>query len=294
MFVIYVNLRLSVEERIGLAMKHSGVAITITSVTDLLAFGIGASSILPALGTFCVYSALGIFAVFINMASFFLAWLVIDQHRIDDRRDAILCCWKKTSSWSPNKCSQKSFLDLGFTKYAEVVDKVFFKVVVLILTAGLFGSSCYGVSQLESKFDFVDWFPQGSYLAEYLRAGRKHFPDNGIQGKVYIVDIPDIEQKLPKLYQLTREVGNVPDLKDNKVQSFLPHFFYWMSTEEINFVSKTFSNKEIRTYLKEFLCSEGFIWTKDVYFVGNVKLNCKAMKEPPQIRMLTFGYQHKE
>ena len=39
-------------ERFGLTMKHAGVAITITSVTDLLAFGVGASSSLPALRSF--------------------------------------------------------------------------------------------------------------------------------------------------------------------------------------------------------------------------------------------------
>ena len=31
----------SLPERFGYALKHAGVAITITSVTDLLAFGIG-------------------------------------------------------------------------------------------------------------------------------------------------------------------------------------------------------------------------------------------------------------
>ena len=37
-------------------MKHAGVAITMTSVTDLLAFGIGSSSTLLALSSFCVYA----------------------------------------------------------------------------------------------------------------------------------------------------------------------------------------------------------------------------------------------
>ena len=35
--------------KLGLTMKHAGVAITITSVTDLLAFAIGATTVLPAL-----------------------------------------------------------------------------------------------------------------------------------------------------------------------------------------------------------------------------------------------------
>ncbi|GAB1610710.1 hypothetical protein Ahia01_001357400, partial [Argonauta hians] len=33
-----------VEEQIGLTMKHAGVSVTITTLTDILAFGIGATS----------------------------------------------------------------------------------------------------------------------------------------------------------------------------------------------------------------------------------------------------------
>ena len=54
----------SVEDRIGATMAHAGVAITITSVTNFIAFGIGASSSLPALRSFCVYASLGILIIF--------------------------------------------------------------------------------------------------------------------------------------------------------------------------------------------------------------------------------------
>ena len=103
-------------------MKHAGVAITITSVTDLLAFGIGATSVLPALGSFCTYASIGIFSIYLNMASFFLALLVIDQRRIDDRRDAIFCCWKKDENWTANKCSQKSYMDICFRLYSNIIE----------------------------------------------------------------------------------------------------------------------------------------------------------------------------
>lgn len=35
----------SVEDRIALAMKHAGVAITITSLTDVIVFALGATSV---------------------------------------------------------------------------------------------------------------------------------------------------------------------------------------------------------------------------------------------------------
>ena len=36
---------LSLPERMGLAMKHAGVSVTVTSITDILAFGIGACTV---------------------------------------------------------------------------------------------------------------------------------------------------------------------------------------------------------------------------------------------------------
>jgi len=40
---------LELEDRISVALSHAGVAITITSLTDFIAFSIGATTSLPAL-----------------------------------------------------------------------------------------------------------------------------------------------------------------------------------------------------------------------------------------------------
>ena len=37
---------LALEDKFGLAMQHAGVAITITSLTDFLAFAIGATTVM--------------------------------------------------------------------------------------------------------------------------------------------------------------------------------------------------------------------------------------------------------
>ena len=55
---------LGVVERVGRTMQQAGVAITVTSVTDFIAFGIGATTQLPALRSFCMYAAIGILTIF--------------------------------------------------------------------------------------------------------------------------------------------------------------------------------------------------------------------------------------
>ena len=37
--------KLPLEERMALALKHAGVSITVTSITDIVAFGIGGSTV---------------------------------------------------------------------------------------------------------------------------------------------------------------------------------------------------------------------------------------------------------
>jgi hypothetical protein len=49
---------------IGKTLSRSGVSITITSVTDVVAFAVGGSTVLPALRSFCFFAAVGILAVY--------------------------------------------------------------------------------------------------------------------------------------------------------------------------------------------------------------------------------------
>lgn len=46
----------TIKDRMKFMMKKSGVAITITSITDLLAFTIGATSVFVSIRTFCIYT----------------------------------------------------------------------------------------------------------------------------------------------------------------------------------------------------------------------------------------------
>ena len=46
----------SVSDRISFMMRTSGIAITITSITDFLAFSIGASSVFISVRNFCIYT----------------------------------------------------------------------------------------------------------------------------------------------------------------------------------------------------------------------------------------------
>ena len=75
-------------------MRHAGGSIFVTSLTDCLAFGIGGFSVLPTLKNIFLYSCVGVFMLFIYMTTFFVGCVVLDQKRVNDRRDGCFCCLK--------------------------------------------------------------------------------------------------------------------------------------------------------------------------------------------------------
>ena len=50
---------------ISVTMRRAGVAITVTSLTDFLAFAIGGTTVLPALRSFCIFCAVGLIVVYL-------------------------------------------------------------------------------------------------------------------------------------------------------------------------------------------------------------------------------------
>ena len=52
-------------KNMALTMARAGVSITVTTLTDVAAFGVGTIAILPALKHFCVSSAIAIAAIYL-------------------------------------------------------------------------------------------------------------------------------------------------------------------------------------------------------------------------------------
>ena len=95
MFVIcnavdQTDLKLSAKERIREAMSHAGPSITITSLTNILAFLFGGLNSLTALRSFCLFAASSIFMLYGCVMTVFLAVCVWDTERVARKKGE--CC----------------------------------------------------------------------------------------------------------------------------------------------------------------------------------------------------------
>nr|CEL72980.1 TPA: Patched family domain containing protein [Toxoplasma gondii VEG] len=79
------------EERCIQALRISGLGISITTLTNLISFGVGAFSAYMSIRNFCVYSAMALFMGYVFVLTFFFPTLCIDARREECARVCPFC-----------------------------------------------------------------------------------------------------------------------------------------------------------------------------------------------------------
>ncbi|XP_013382604.1 protein patched homolog 1 [Lingula anatina] len=210
-------------DRVGLMLKHAGVAITVTSITDFVAFAIGATTILPALRSFCIFAALGILGLYIFQATFFVACHTINERRVEAVRNACCCCYPHRN-YKPNQCSQKGLMAAFFKKYyASFLLKLPVKIIVLVATLGLLGVNVYGLINLKQDFDFNWFIPSDSYASKYTKNMEKFFPSDGASASIYFGEI-DYYRNFSYLEEAYTKMSNSEYTYEGTVNSFFEDF----------------------------------------------------------------------
>ena len=219
-------------DKFGMTMKHAGVAITITSVTDLLAFAIGASTAIPSLTSFCIYASFGILFIYFYQTTFFLAWFSLDERRLQDSRDACICCWKR-ENWEPNDCSQNSVMTKLFSKFGDLLSIFAVKIIVIIMTLVILGFGIWGAVTIEINFDYKSFIEEGSYLRNFFESNEQFFPGDGISGKIYFTDL-NYTEDLNAMDLLIKDLANQDmkaKIKQGSIISWLDPFLAFVNTK---------------------------------------------------------------
>ncbi|VDI43157.1 Hypothetical predicted protein [Mytilus galloprovincialis] len=181
---------LDTETRIGLTMKSSGIAITITSLTDVIAFCAGASSVFPAVRNFSWFTGAAILFSYLNYITFYLGCMTINEKRIEQNRHFFTCqkikskedMKKKASnsradifccSGSPNK--HRGEVEGPIEKYpkmlvTKIVQFTTAKIVILLFFAGFVAVSIYGAVHFKQDFNRRDLVTTDSYFYTYYNA----------------------------------------------------------------------------------------------------------------------------
>ncbi|WAQ97489.1 PTHD3-like protein [Mya arenaria] len=177
----------SSEQRFGTMMRHSGVAITITSLTNIIAFGCGASSSFKSVRNFCVFTA-----------SFFSAWIALNEKRIDQIKHAVLCCksTKPKTQYQKDKASKMAILCCAGQKPSEekdidsflerfpkwvlpkIVKPLAMKITILLAFAVYLGVAIWGVINLKQGLVIRNLVSKESYFHKFNQWEEDYFSEH--------------------------------------------------------------------------------------------------------------------
>lgn len=119
--------------RMALMMEKAGVSITVTSLTDIVAFFVGATTILPSLQSFCLYAAIGVFFTYVCVATFFVAIFTLDQRRIAARRSGLIPCKVYAPDQTGYCCELNLMTRTLHFLYSKIILSAPGKVIFLLL-----------------------------------------------------------------------------------------------------------------------------------------------------------------
>ncbi|XP_019056675.1 PREDICTED: Niemann-Pick C1 protein-like [Tarenaya hassleriana] len=164
---------LPLERRISNALMAVGPSITLASLAEILAFAVGAFIRMPAVRVFSMFAALAVLLDFLLQVTAFVALIVFDFLRAEDKRvDCFPCI--KTSQSSDGVDKRVSHRKAGLlTRYmkevhAPVLSHWAVKIVVIAFFIGLALAGIALSTRIEPGLEQQIVLPQDSYLQGYF------------------------------------------------------------------------------------------------------------------------------
>ena len=122
------DLKKPAKDRMREALGHAGPAITITSLTNALAFAFGATGSLEALRSFCLFASMCIVMLYLTVLTIFQSVLTWDTLRVEKKVNECcgLCCCEETTPlcFCGKAASIKQMEYCGTEIPQEVLDKL--------------------------------------------------------------------------------------------------------------------------------------------------------------------------
>ncbi|XP_067285708.1 patched domain-containing protein 3-like [Pseudorasbora parva] len=191
----------AVEIRLAETYKDAGVSITITTLTDVLAFYIGLMTPFRSVQSFCMYTSTALLFCFIFNITFFGACLALNGRREKGNRHWLTCMKVPQATGDGGGCcvggsydekTHKEFempMDSFFKHYyGPFLTRVWVKILVCLIYAGYLAVSIYGCFQMQEGLDLKHLAADGSYVGSYYDKEDEFFSDFGPNVMLVIKD----------------------------------------------------------------------------------------------------------
>ena len=250
------------EEKIALTLKHAGVSITVTSLTDICVFSVGAITVFPGLQAFCVTCALGIAAIYVLQATWFVAWLVVDERR----RESVNIHYKGYKEYTLSQGTKmpvtlSTSLD-PWPIISNLLDYRLFHALIILISATCLGIGIWGCLTIRQELIVSRFFPADSYMSSWMTTFYNNFNDFESDFSIYTGSLKT-EDDFGIIDNLTTtltswiEEDYILVSMDSWWEHFKQHIDEYWNINDWRTVFHTNDTKGFQFYLSDFLHSPG-------------------------------------
>ena len=246
-----VDIEQSPSYKMNYMLKHAGVSITITSLTNVCSFAISSIISLPAIRNFAIFTCFGMFFDYFNQITLFSAAVALDLRRTKKKMgdfcglcfckpESKTCCYGKyiyNQDGSVKEPLSKKFMR---DYYAPFLTKTPVKIAVLVIFAAFFAVNVWGATELKMDFD-LEWFVTGdAEIKDTFEVRDQYFNQQGQSLRVYTVDAnfknEEVQKSLVTLAEKFQECeGCSKDwVVNGSVNSWYNNFNSWVARGECN------------------------------------------------------------
>ncbi|NXX22889.1 PTHD3 protein, partial [Podargus strigoides] len=199
-----------VKSRLAETYAEAALSVTITTLTDVLAFFIGTWTAFPSVRSFCLYTGTAFVFCYMYTMTFFGAVIVLNHKREERNRHWLTCmpvgadkdpaknsCWY--NACCIGNCSKQSSqpesvhpMSTFFEKYyGPFFTNKWIKPLVVLLYGVYLGGSIYGCTQIREGIDLRNLASDDSYVVPYYDDDNKYFSTYGPRVMVVITESVD-------------------------------------------------------------------------------------------------------